>query len=90
MNFAGADTPSSVLEFLMSGQEWSFSREQLLDSVWGHDRAVRTGPSMFIPSFAQKIEPDATNPTFIRSVRGFGYNSMRVWKSRLPERLRHK
>jgi len=52
-----------------------FSREQLLDAVWGHDRAVTDRTvDVYILRLRQKIEQDATNPSFIRSVRGFGYS----------------
>jgi DNA-binding response OmpR family regulator len=52
-----------------------FSREQLLDSVWGHDRAVTDRTvDVYILRLRQKIEADPTNPGFIRSVRGFGYS----------------
>jgi DNA-binding response OmpR family regulator len=68
-------TEFRLLEFLMSHPGQVFSREQLLDAVWGHDRAVtyRT-VDVFILRLRQKIEPDPANPVFIRSVRGFGYS----------------
>jgi DNA-binding response OmpR family regulator len=68
-------TEFRLLEFLMSRPGVVFSREQLLDSVWGHDRAVTDRTvDVYILRLRQKIEPDATNPTFLRSVRGFGYS----------------
>ncbi len=52
-----------------------FSREQLLDAVWGHDRAVTDRTvDVYVLRLRQKIEADAANPVFIRSVRGFGYS----------------
>ena len=52
-----------------------YSREQLLDSVWGHDRAVTDRTvDVYILRLRQKIEPDPANPAFIRAVRGFGYS----------------
>jgi DNA-binding response OmpR family regulator len=52
-----------------------FSREQLLDSVWGHDRAVTDRTvDVYILRLRQKVEVDSTNPLRIRSVRGFGYS----------------
>ena len=51
------------------------SREQLLDSVWGHDRAVTDRTvDVYILRLRQKIEADPANPVFIRAVRGFGYS----------------
>ena len=68
-------TEFRLLEFLMSRPGVVFSREQLLDSVWGHDRAVTDRTvDVYILRLRQKIEQDPTNPTFIRSVRGFGYS----------------
>jgi DNA-binding response OmpR family regulator len=68
-------TEFRLLEFLMSRPGVVYSREQLLDSVWGHDRAVTDRTvDVYILRLRQKIEPDAANPVFIRAVRGFGYS----------------
>ncbi|MCZ2148161.1 MAG: response regulator transcription factor [Bryobacterales bacterium] len=68
-------TEFRLLEFLMSRPGVVFSREQLLDAVWGHDRAVTDRTvDVYILRLRQKIEPDTANPAFIRSVRGFGYS----------------
>ena len=68
-------TEFRLLEFLMSRPGVVFSREQLLDAVWGHDRAVTDRTvDVYILRLRQKIESDPTNPMLIRSVRGFGYS----------------
>ncbi len=68
-------TEFRLLEFLMSRPGVVFSREQLLDAVWGHDRAVTDRTvDVYILRLRQKIEADSTNPSLIRSVRGFGYS----------------
>lgn len=68
-------TEFRLLEFLMSRPGVVFSREQLLDAVWGHDRAVTDRTvDVYILRLRQKIESDPANPSFIRSVRGFGYS----------------
>ncbi len=68
-------TEFRLLEFLMSRPGIVFSREQLLDAVWGHDRAVTDRTvDVYILRLRQKIENDPANPHFIRSVRGFGYS----------------
>jgi DNA-binding response OmpR family regulator len=68
-------TEFKLLEFLMTRPGVVFSREQLLDGVWGHDRAVTDRTvDVYILRLRQKIETDPTNPTYIRSVRGFGYS----------------
>jgi DNA-binding response OmpR family regulator len=68
-------TEFRLLEFLMSRPSVVFSREQLLDAVWGHDRAVTDRTvDVYILRLRQKIESDPANPLLIRSVRGFGYS----------------
>jgi DNA-binding response OmpR family regulator len=68
-------TEFRLLEFLMSRPGVVFSREQLLDAVWGHDRAVTDRTvDVYILRLRQKTEIDPTNPLLIRSVRGFGYS----------------
>jgi DNA-binding response OmpR family regulator len=68
-------TEFRLLEFLMSRPGVVFSREQLLDSVWGHDRAVTDRTvDVYILRLRQKVEDDPASPGFIRSVRGFGYS----------------
>ncbi|VEP18975.1 Sensory transduction protein regX3 [Hyella patelloides LEGE 07179] len=54
------------------GRVWS--RSQLIDKLWGNDffgdeRVVDT----HIRRLRKKIEPDTTNPTFIKTVVGVGY-----------------
>ena len=68
-------TEFRLLEFLMTRPGIVFSREQLLNSVWGHDRAVTDRTvDVYVLRLRQKVETDPTNPLFIRSVRGFGYS----------------
>ncbi|MBV8832677.1 MAG: response regulator transcription factor [Acidobacteriaceae bacterium] len=68
-------TEFRLLEFLMSRPGVVFSREQLLDAVWGHDRAVTDRTvDVYILRLRQKVEADPANPNLIRSVRGFGYS----------------
>jgi DNA-binding response OmpR family regulator len=81
-------TEFKLLEFLMSRPGVVFSREQLLDSVWGHDRAVTDRTvDVYILRLRQKIETDPTTPALIRSVRGFGYSFNEVDARAEAERL---
>lgn len=51
-----------------------FSREQILDEVWGYD--FYGGPrtvDVHVRWIRQKIEDDAANPERLRTVRGSGY-----------------
>jgi DNA-binding response OmpR family regulator len=67
-------TEFRLLEFLMSRPGVVFSRQQLLDAVWGHDRAVTDRTvDVYVLRLRQKIENEG-GPAFIRSVRGFGYS----------------
>jgi DNA-binding response OmpR family regulator len=68
-------TELRLLEFLMGRSGIVFSREQLLDAVWGNDRAVTDRTvDVYILRLRQKLEEDPGRPQFIRSVRGFGYS----------------
>lgn len=68
-------TEFRLLEFLMNRPGMVFSREQLLDAVWGHDRAVTDRTvDVYVLRLRQKIETDPANRGLIRSVRGFGYS----------------
>jgi DNA-binding response OmpR family regulator len=68
-------TEFRLLEYLMSRPGVVFSREQLLDAVWGQDRAVTDRTvDVYVLRLRQKIEPDPANPKMIRSIRGFGYS----------------
>jgi DNA-binding response OmpR family regulator len=68
-------TELKLLEFLMSRPGVVFTRDQLLDAVWGHGRAVTTRTvDVYILRLRQKIEASPAAPAFIHSVRGFGYS----------------
>jgi len=67
-------TEFRLLEFLMSRPGVVFSREQLLNSVWGQDRAITDrAVDVYVLRLRQKIETDPANPALIHSIRGFGY-----------------
>jgi len=67
-------TEFRLLEFLMARPGVVFSREQLLNTVWGQDRAITDrAVDVYILRLRQKIETDPASPALIHSVRGFGY-----------------
>lgn len=67
-------TEFRLLEFLMSRPGVVFSREQLLNAVWGQDRAITDrAVDVYVLRLRQKVERDPANPLLIHSVRGFGY-----------------
>ncbi|MGA2146629.1 MAG: response regulator transcription factor [Bryobacteraceae bacterium] len=67
-------TEFRLLEFLMQRPGVVFSREQLLNSVWGQDRAITDrAVDVYVLRLRQKIEEDPAAPVLIHSIRGFGY-----------------
>jgi DNA-binding response OmpR family regulator len=74
MPLALTATEFRLLEFLMSRPGVVFSREQLLNAVWGQDRAITDrAVDVYVLRLRQKIERDPASPVLIHSVRGFGY-----------------
>ena len=79
-------TEFRLLEYLMSRPGVVFSREQLLNGVWGQERAVTDRTvDVYILRLRQKIEPDPSRPRYIRSVRGFGYSFKASVETATPE-----
>src|SRR6202158_1316032 len=76
---AGKPLPLSTLEFrllyyLASRPNKVFSRDQLLDAVWGADRFVTPrSVDVYVRRLREKIEPDSQNPMHLKTVRGAGY-----------------
>ncbi|HLH20542.1 MAG TPA: response regulator transcription factor [Bryobacteraceae bacterium] len=67
-------TEFRLLEFLMRRPGVVFSREQLLNAVWGQDRAITDrAVDVYVLRLRQKIERDPAAPVLIHSIRGFGY-----------------
>jgi DNA-binding response OmpR family regulator len=67
-------TEFRLLEFLMNRPGVVYSREQLLNAVWGQDRAITDrAVDVYVLRLRQKVEEDPANPILIHSVRGFGY-----------------
>jgi len=63
-----------LLSFLVKNKGRVFSRDQLLDKVWGYDYSGDTRTvDVHIRWLRQKIETDPANPEHLLTVRGFGY-----------------
>jgi phosphate regulon transcriptional regulator PhoB len=63
-----------LLYFLASHPRRIFSREQLLDGVWGRDRFVTPRTvDVHIRRLREKIEAHPERPQLIQTVRGSGY-----------------
>ena len=76
---AGKPLPLSTLEFrlvyyLASRPNRVFTRDQLLDAVWGMERFVTPrSVDVYIRRLREKIEIDPESPAHLKTVRGAGY-----------------
>jgi phosphate regulon transcriptional regulator PhoB len=76
---AGKPVPMSTLEFrllyfLATRPNRVFTRDQLLDAVWGRDRFVTPrSVDVYVRRLREKIEADPENPAYLKTVRGAGY-----------------
>jgi len=76
---AGHVVEVSALEFklitaFIRGRGRLLSRDQLLDTVWGHDISLSDRVvDNHIVALRRKLEPDPARPRFLVSVRGLGY-----------------
>jgi two-component system, OmpR family, response regulator len=63
-----------LLAFLVKNKGLVFSREQLLEKVWGYDFTGDTRTvDVHIRWLRQKIETDASHPQYLLTIRGTGY-----------------
>jgi DNA-binding response OmpR family regulator len=63
-----------LLWFLASNPRHVFSRDQLMDRVWGHATAVDTGTvTVHVRRLRSKIEDDPSRPQRLQTVWGVGY-----------------
>lgn len=63
-----------ILELLMSHPGKAFSREALLDQVWGTSyEGYERNIDPHVMRLRSKIEPDPSKPTYILTVWGIGY-----------------
>jgi two-component system phosphate regulon response regulator PhoB len=67
-------TEFNLLEFFLTHPGRAYSREQLLDSVWGKQRYVTPRTvDVHIRRLREQIEEQPENPRHLTTVRGFGY-----------------
>lgn len=63
-----------LLHFLMRHPGQVFTREQLLDHVWGYTFASDMSTvTVHVRRLREKIEPDPANPLFLQTIWGVGY-----------------
>jgi len=76
---AGKPVPMSTLEFrllyfLAARPNRVFTRDQLLDGVWGTERFVTPrSVDVYVRRLREKIETDPQHPVFMKTIRGAGY-----------------
>jgi DNA-binding response OmpR family regulator len=63
-----------LLWFLASHPRRVFSRDQLMDRVWGYEAAFDTGTvTVHVRRLREKIEDEPSKPRFLETVWGVGY-----------------
>ena len=63
-----------LLHYLAAHPGMVFSRDQLLDRVWGDDRSVTPrSVDVYIRRLREKIEPEPEQPLYVHTVHGVGY-----------------
>jgi two-component system, OmpR family, response regulator ResD len=63
-----------LLWFLAKHPKQVFSRDQLMDRVWGYSAALDTGTvTVHVRRLREKIEDDPARPRFLQTVWGVGY-----------------
>ncbi len=73
-----------LLRYMARHQGEAFTRNELLDAVWGDLQFVTPrSVDACIHRIRRKIEPNSSSPTFLKSVRGVGYNldATPVWET---------
>jgi len=79
LSVRGSDVATTSLEFrlieyLARHRGQVFTRDLLLDAVWGETQFVTPrSVDACIRRIREKIEPDRTAPTYLKTVRGVGY-----------------
>jgi two-component system response regulator ResD len=63
-----------LLAFLAANPRQVFSRDHLMDRVWGYQAAFDTGTvTVHVRRLREKIEDDPANPALLQTVWGVGY-----------------
>ncbi len=67
-------TEFNLMEFFLTHPGRAYSREQLLESVWGEQRYVTPRTvDVHVRRLREQIEEQPENPRYLTTVRGFGY-----------------
>jgi DNA-binding response OmpR family regulator len=89
LSVRGNEVPTTSLEFrlieyLARHRGQVFTRDLLLDAVWGDMQFVTPrSVDACIRRIREKIEPDRARPTYLKTVRGVGYrlDAVTTWQS---------
>lgn len=67
-------TEFRLLEFFLTNPGRVFSREKLLETIWGHERNVTPrNVDVHVRRLRERIEEFPNDPKWLQTVRGFGY-----------------
>jgi two-component system phosphate regulon response regulator PhoB len=67
-------TEFRLLEYFVRHPGRVFTRDHLLDAVWGGDRFVTSrSVDVYVRRIREKIEPRPDDPQYLKTVRGAGY-----------------
>src|ERR1700722_19072503 len=67
-------TEFNLLDFFLTHTGRAYSREQLLEAVWGEQRFVTPRTvDVHVRRLREQIEEQPENPQYLTTVRGFGY-----------------
>lgn len=67
-----------LLVYLMKNPNRVFSKEQLLDAIWGYDGYIDPNTvTVHVRKLREKIEKDSTHPELIKTAWGVGYQMIR-------------
>jgi DNA-binding response OmpR family regulator len=72
-------TEFRLLHYLVSHPERPFSREALIEAIWGYEGDIGSDRTVdvHIRHLREKLEADPANPQWIITVRGIGYKFQR-------------
>jgi len=63
-----------LLEFLILNAGRDLSSDAIIDQVWGQQEGDRVRLRQLVHRLRRKIEPDPSNPFFIKTIPGLGYS----------------
>jgi two-component system phosphate regulon response regulator PhoB len=67
-------TEFNLLEYFLTHAGRAYSRDQLLQAVWGESRYVTPRTvDVHVRRLREQIEEQPDNPRYLTTVRGFGY-----------------